>query len=157
MAMSRCWLAAAALVLAFASPAPARELAADAGDFLVAHKRLADPNFSETVLLVTRSEPGGTAGLVLNRPSRMPVARLFPDIPGLAALPDTIYLGGPVATGRVSFLIRVPAEPPESLFVMKGLYVSESASLLRALLGRASPMEGLRIFAGSAGWGASST
>lgn len=153
MAISRSWLAAAALALAFAPAAPARELAADAGDFLVAHKRLGDPNFSQTVLLVTRSEPEGTAALVLNRPSRMPVARLFPGMPELSALPDVIYLGGPVAPDRVSFLIRAPSAPPESLPVMKGLYVSESAALLRSLLARASPMEGLRIFVGSAGWG----
>jgi putative AlgH/UPF0301 family transcriptional regulator/CBS domain-containing protein len=153
MAILRSWLAAAALALAFAPTVPARELVADAGDFLVAHKRLGDPNFSGTVLLVTRSEPEGNMALVLNRPSRMPISRLFPDMPGLLAISDLIYIGGPVAPDRVSFLIRAPNAPPESMLVMKDLYVSQSAALLRSLLARPNPMEGLRIFAGSAGWG----
>ena len=145
-------LAAALLALAFACAAAARDLAADAGDFLVASKALGDPNFGETVVLVTRSEPGGTAGLVLNRPSLTPVARLFPDLPNLSSLPDTIFLGGPVAPDRISFLFRAESAPPGSIFVAKGLFAGDSASLLRTLLSRAIPMEGLRVFAGSAGW-----
>jgi len=155
MAIPGLRLAAAALALAIAPACAARELATDAGDFLVAHPRLGDPNFMQAVVLVTRSEAGGTAGLVLNRPSHVPVARLFPDMATLAGLPDTIYVGGPVAMNQVSFLFRSDGEPPESVLVMKGLYVSDSASLLRSLLARADPMEGLRVFAGSSGWGPS--
>ncbi|HSS28478.1 MAG TPA: YqgE/AlgH family protein [Usitatibacter sp.] len=146
-------LAAAIAVLAFACAADARELAADAGDFLVANKDLIDFNFAETVVLVTRSEPGGTAGLVITRPSLIPVSRLFPDMPKIASLPDMIFVGGPVAPDRVSFLFRADSAPADSRFVMKGLYLSDSETLLRSLLSRADPMQGLRIYLGSAGWG----
>ena len=152
MAICPSRVAAVIVTLACACTATARDLAADAGDFLVAARSLGDFNFAQTVVLVTRSEPGGTAGLVLNHPSPTPVSRLFPDMTALESLPDTIYFGGPVAPDRVSFLFRADSAPPGSVFVTKGLYAGESAALLRSLLSRPNPMEGLRIFAGSAGW-----
>ena len=36
--------------------------------FLVASRKLDDPNFRETVVLLIRYGPGGAAGLVINRP-----------------------------------------------------------------------------------------
>ena len=142
-----------ATLLAWAGNAAASELAARAGDFLVAHEGLPDPNFGESVVLVVRSEDGGTAGLIVNRPTRMPIAKLFPDLEPLASLPDTVFFGGPVALNQISFLVRADRAPHDSVEVVHGVFVSESATLLRELLSRPKPTEGLRIYAGSAGWG----
>ena len=142
-----------ATFLAWAGNGAAAEIPARAGDFLVAHAGLADPNFGDSVILVVRSEEGGTAGLIVNRPTRMPIAKLFPDMDALASLPDTVYFGGPVALYQISFIVRAEAAPHDSMEVAHGIYVSESATLLRELLSRPNPTEGLRVYAGSAGWG----
>jgi len=150
MARFGVWLAAFAF--AFSPLAGARSLAAETGELLVSRANLPDPNFADSVVLVTLGESAGTAGLILNRPTHVPVATLFPDMGKLASLPDTIWYGGPVAVQQIVFLVRADKPPRDSLEVMRGLYLSESADLLRELLGRAKPTEGLRIYAGSAGW-----
>jgi putative transcriptional regulator len=139
-------------MLAFAAAAGARELAAGTGEILVARANLPDANFADSVVLVTHGESAGTAGLIVNHPTRVPVASLFPDMAKLAALPDTIWYGGPVAVHQVVFLVRADKQPHDSLRVMRGVYLSQSEELLRELLARANPTEGLRIYAGSAGW-----
>ncbi len=142
-----------ALAFAWAGNAAPAEVAARAGEFLVSRADMPDPNFGDSVVLVVKSEEGGgTAGLIVNRPTRMPIAKLFPDLQSLAKLPDTVYFGGPVALNQIAFLVRADKAPGDSIEVARGVYVSESATLLRELLSRANPTEGLRIYAGSAGW-----
>ena len=46
-----------------------------AGRFLVADAKLRDPNFVETVVLLLRYDEEGSMGVVMNRPSRIPVSR----------------------------------------------------------------------------------
>src|SRR5437660_5890103 len=79
------WIAAAAALLDDgARPAPAQSTqthALAAGKFLVASRDLLDPNFAETVVLLVHYEEDGVVGLIINRRTRIPVARLFPDLP----------------------------------------------------------------------------
>jgi len=93
------------------------------------------------------------AGLIINRPTRILVSELFPDVKRLAQLDDKVYFGGPVQIETVSFLFRAETLPEEAIQVLDGVYLSTNAELLRKLLGREKPMEGLRIFIGYSGWG----
>jgi putative transcriptional regulator len=68
------WLLVLALV---ASP-----VFADHGILLVAKPTLVDPNFKETVLIVTRAQDGSTVGVILNRPLATHLADLAPSWPG---------------------------------------------------------------------------
>ena len=119
---------------------------------LVARAGLHDPNFKDSVVLVTNNLGAGPAGLIINRPTRIAVARLFPDIEALAALGDKVYFGGPVAVGSVWFLFRAASPPKHATQVLEGTYISADVELLRTLLHRDKPMEGLRIFMGISGW-----
>ena len=49
-------------------------------------------------------------------------------------------------------MFRAAVPPPEAIEVLEGVYMSSSSELLRELLGRENPVEGLRVFAGHAGW-----
>ena len=121
---------------------------------LVARAELPDPNFRGSVVLVMNNIGPAPAGMIVNRPTKIPLSRLFPDIEGLAQLPDRVYFGGPVELGAVSFLFRADAPPPEhATKVLEGLYLSTDRDLLRKLLARDNPTEGLRIFIGYSGWG----
>ena len=93
------------------------------------------------------------AGLIINRPTRVAVASLFPDVERLAQMDDKVYFGGPVQIEAVSFLFRAETPPKEAIQVIDGVYLSTNAELLQKLLGREKPMEGLRIFIGYSGWG----
>ena len=134
--------------------------AADAGDgtgsaiLLVARDDLPDPNFGKAVVLVMNNLGPAPAGIILNRPTKIPVAKLFPDDERLARLDARLYFGGPVDLRSVSFLFRASAPPDNAVEVLDGVYLSRDPDLLRTLLARARPMEGLRIFVGYAGWGA---
>src|SRR4051794_18149659 len=68
-----------------------------AGRLLVATPGLVDPNFSRTVVLLLAHSDEGALGVVLNRPGGLSVAEVLPPWAPLAALPDQVFVGGPVS------------------------------------------------------------
>ena len=119
---------------------------------LVARGELRDPNFADSVVLVLNNLGPAPIGLVVNRPTEIPVARLFPDVKRLAPLHDKVYFGGPVDLESVWFLFRATKPPEHAILAVGGIYLSSSRDLLEQLLGREKPMDGLRIFIGHSGW-----
>jgi putative transcriptional regulator len=119
---------------------------------LVAKAELQDPNFKGSVVLVMNNIGPAPVGIIVNRPTRLAVARLFPDLERLASLDDKVYFGGPVELATLSFLVRADAAPEHATEVLPGAYLSTDRQLLRQLLGREQPMAGLRIFIGYSGW-----
>lgn len=141
-------------VLAAASCALLAGAASDATTLLIVPRSdLPDPNFKDSVVLVMNNLGPAPAGLIVNRPTRVTVAQLFPDVPKLAQSSAKVYFGGPVDIAAVSFLVRATSPPGHAVRVLEGLYLSTDGDLLRKLLARDQPMEGLRIFVGYAGWG----
>jgi len=120
---------------------------------LAARAELPDPNFKDAVVLVMNNVAPAPAGLIINRPTRIAVSSLFPDLERLAKLDDKVYFGGPVELESVSFLFRADTPPEDATQVLEDVYLSTNGALLRKLLGRERPMEGLRIFIGYSGWG----
>lgn len=119
---------------------------------LVARARLPDPNFADSVVLVMNNLGPAPVGIIINRPTPVTVAQLFPDLKALAPLHDKVYFGGPVDLETVWFLFRADAPPPHAIPTCAGVYLSADRDLLLELLRREKPMEGLRIFIGHAGW-----
>ena len=119
---------------------------------LVARAELADSNYKDSVVLVMNNIGPAPAGVIINRPTRIAVSRLFPDLERLAQLDDKLYFGGPVETALVSFLFRADTPPEHATQVLDGVHFSTNGELLRKLLGRDKPMDGLRIFIGHSGW-----
>jgi putative transcriptional regulator len=114
---------------------------------------LPDPFFGDSLVLVLNNLGPAPVGVVINRPTPLPVARLFPDLKHLAGLPDHVYFGGPVEFGSVWFLFRATKPPAHAVPACAGVYLSANRELLQQLLARDRPTEGLRIFMGHAGWG----
>ncbi|MGW8302172.1 MAG: YqgE/AlgH family protein [Desulfobacterales bacterium] len=133
------------------SPGPREELAK--GKFLIASRRLQDPNFRETVVLLIDYGLHGAMGLVINRPSAVKLATVFPDIKELKQRTDTIYVGGPVSVHTMLLLIRSPKMPEGADEVTPGVYISSSWKVLEDLMKKkATKDERFRLFAGYAGW-----
>lgn len=119
---------------------------------LVAQGVVADPNFGGSIVVVMNNLGPAPVGIIINRPMPLPVARFFPKLKRLAQAQDKLYFGGPVEFGTVWYLFRAKTAPASAIRVCDGVYVSSDEKLLRELLGRPKPMEGLRIFVGHAGW-----
>lgn len=107
------------------------------GRLLVATPIIADPNFERTVVLVLAHGEEGVLGVVLNRPSATDAAELVPGWGERAAPPALMFLGGPVAPNAVI-----------------GLHRGGAVDLNMAPEDTEDPPGSLRLFAGSAGWGA---
>jgi putative transcriptional regulator len=122
------------------------------GKFLVADRRLMDPNFRETVVLLIRYGPDGAMGLVINRPVQLKLSTVLPDIKELDRRKETLYLGGPVEPTRILLLVRSANPPEASMPVFGDVYLSSSQKVLQRLIKKPVKEERFRIYAGYAGW-----
>ena len=128
--------------------------AADESILLVARKGMRDPNFQQSVLLLTSHGRQGAIGVILNRPMQTGLNHLFPGNPALSKGQDRLYFGGPVSRNTLVFIYRAPLKANETLHVVDDIYMSMSAEILAGLLRRETPTRDLRVFRGYAGWAA---
>lgn len=123
------------------------------GRLLVALPALRDPNFDRTVLLVLEHTSDGAMALVVNRPSDTPVGDPLPAWDAAAVEPSVVFVGGPVGTDAAIGLARSPRPGPGTgwapLFDQLG-----TVDLHGEPADVDAPLEGVRIFAGHAGWSA---
>lgn len=126
------------------------------GKLLVATPNLGDPNFERTVVLVLEHGDEGGLGVVLNRPSELDLAEPLPEWARAGAHPSVVFIGGPVAPSAAVCLARVTATGPGAADADGWLPLLGPVGTLD--LDRdpdeAIPrLEGIRVFAGYAGWG----
>ena len=121
------WLVAA--LIALSPDAPNAVL-------LVAKPGMPDPNFRETVVLVTQAPDGSTVGVILNRPTERKHE----------ASGETVYAGGPVMREVLVALFRAEREPQAAFPVLPGVYLSMHPENIKG------PARERRLFAGFAGW-----
>jgi putative transcriptional regulator len=125
-----------------------------AGMLLVATPELLDPNFADTVVLMLDVDEGGALGVVLNRPTAVPVADVLDPWGELVAEPEVLFQGGPVSTeGALGVgLLRDLADAPVGFREVDGpLGLVDLDTPVELVTGS---LAGMRIFAGYAGWGA---
>lgn len=136
-------------------PPPLPPLPPAGGRLLVATPLLADPNFVRTVVYLLEHDDSGTVGVVVNRPSRTPVAQVLPSWHDVVCTPAVVFGGGPVqpdgalCLGRVSD--RFERETPGLRRVVDGVC---TVDLDGDAAGVASATDRLRVFAGHSGWSA---
>lgn len=125
-----------------------------AGRLLVATPKLEDPNFARSVVLLLDHDDDGALGVIISRPTTVPVAEVLPGWSALVTGPDVLFSGGPVATDSalaVAVLDGYDEEPVgwRPLYPGAGLVdLDAPPELLEGMLA------GMRVFAGYAGWGA---
>lgn len=127
------------------------------GRLLVAAPDLVDPSFVDSVVLLIEHNHEGAVGVVLTRPSMVPLETVLDGWDAVATQPEVLFRGGPVGTDGALALGRIasPADPPVGWRPISGL------GGLLGLVDLDGPSEqvgtqvrDLRVFAGYAGWGA---
>jgi len=132
---------AALLALCLVMPAWAQVEPAN-GILLVAKPGLVDPNFRQTVVLVTQAADASTVGVILNRPT----ARKHEQTG------EVVYSGGPVMREVLVALFHSESAPAGSVFhVLKDVYLSMDPRNIE-MLQQQQRGERYRLFAGFAGW-----
>jgi putative transcriptional regulator len=123
------------------------------GRLLVAAPHLLDPNFLRTVVLICRHDADGALGLVLNRPSDVPVGDHLPGWTEPLATPEVVFVGGPVQPEMaIGFAERRSGTlPPGWSDVADDLGLVDLAGPPGTSVG---DLDALRVFAGYAGWSA---
>jgi putative transcriptional regulator len=137
---------------------PARDPLPDVspGTLLVAAPGLLDPNFRRTVVYVIEHRGRGTLGVVLNRPSEVPVHEVAPSWARLSSRPDAVFVGGPVEARTALCLatLRTGHDPAavHGLVAVRGPVALVDLDTDPDVL--APRLRGLRVFAGYSGWDA---
>ncbi|WP_280264347.1 YqgE/AlgH family protein [Nocardia wallacei] len=124
------------------------------GTLLVSATDLTEPSFRRTVVYIVEHNDAGSLGVVINRPSETAVQDVLPRWAELAAHPRALYIGGPVKRDAALCLAT-----------MKVGTAADRAAGLRRVDGRVALLdldsdpevveplvEGIRVFAGYAGW-----
>ncbi len=124
------------------------------GALLVATPELDSPTFSRTVIYLVSHSPGGSLGVVLNRPSETPVHNVLPQWNDLAARSQVVFVGGPMR--------------PDAAMCVGVVQASRRGDRLDGVAPIAGPvclvdvdadpdelapsLRGIRLFGGHAGW-----
>ena len=122
------------------------------GSLLVAERRLPDPNFARSVVLLLAYGDGGAMGIIVDRPTRVRLATVLPEIDALRERPDTVWVGGPVLRDALLVLVRERTPPKGGERIFDDVHLFASRDAVRRVLARGVPRERLRAFAGHAGW-----
>jgi putative transcriptional regulator len=127
-----------------------------AGKLLVAAPSLLDPNFARSVVLILDFNDEGALGVVLDRPTPLPVAELLPGWDVVATEPAVIHDGGPVGRTSAICLAQGPRSMP-GFAPLPGVDPGTGAALGTLDLtveaeDIAGQLDGMRVFNGYAGW-----
>lgn len=143
-------LAIAALVFGWVSPAIWAQPAAN-GVFLVAQPTLNEATFRRTVILITQLPAAGPMGVIINRPLKVSLREALPKHDSIAALPQPLFFGGPVAQRNLMFLVRTDAPPPHAIAILNDVYLLGDADWVDGAL-RDGRLSDVRVYAGHSGW-----
>lgn len=118
---------------------------------LVATPQLHDPLYGETILIAKPLKSGQHLGFILNRPTKVSLADLFPEHKPSRSVQDPVYLGGPSELSMVFALVADHDSPGHgSLQLAPDLYLAVAAKAVDHVIETAS--DHARFFAGAVVW-----
>ena len=98
----------AAFFLASAAAAPGDTV------LLVAKRQFEDPVYGATIVLAKPVQGGGHVGFIVNRPTKMSLAQLFPEHEASKKVADPLFLGGTVDMNLVFALVETHGSRKDS-------------------------------------------
>ena len=101
-----------------------------------------------SVILLIHCDRDGAIGLMLNRPSKVPLADVMPELKN-AKVP--VFAGGPVTIG-VRALLKSAAKPDQAAKLFADVSAISTKSVLEKLIAAQTPASMFRVYAGYTGW-----
>jgi len=98
----------AVFFLASATAAPGEPM------LLVAKRSFEDPVYGATIVLAKPVQGGGHVGFIVNRPTKMSLAQLFPEHEASKKVADPLFLGGTVDMNLVFALVETHGSRKDS-------------------------------------------
>ena len=120
------------------------------GQLLVAAPSLLDNNFYRSVIFVLEHNQDGAIGVVLNRPSELPVSTAIEGWADQATEPPVVFLGGPVSPSSVIALASYHLENADDHW--NQILGSIGTVDLELAPEEVPGVNAVRMFAGYAGW-----
>ena len=120
--------------------------------FLIARDQIHDPRFRDRVILLIQHDEQGSAGLVVNRSSRLPLESVLAKESQLPAKNKTLSYGGPVEPKTLLALVKVRSHPPEPADnVLDKVYIT-GVGILDGWPDYQREVVDFRAFVGYTGW-----
>ncbi|MCH2186911.1 YqgE/AlgH family protein, partial [Myxococcota bacterium] len=104
-------------------------------------------------VLLLEHTPQGALGLMINRPTEISLHEALPATRQWIERGDRLFLGGPVETQLIAFLMRAETQPPHSKRVFANVYASGDSEALIAALEESIGPNHFRAYLGYSGWG----
>jgi putative transcriptional regulator len=120
-----------------------------AGVFLYAAPETGFSSFTESVVLLVEHGREGSLGLIVNRPTPIPVREVLKD---LGPLDLALYFGGPVQPDVAVALVRSLRLVPGAVRVLPDVYFCPNLERIDPTARTPDAASRLRIYAGYAGW-----
>ncbi len=121
--------------------------------YLVARPSILDPLFAKSVVLMLplTGEPL-VVGLILNKPTHIPLAKLFPGSRPLKERTDTAYMGGPVDPDTAALVFHSPRPFDQAMPLYDDVYVTFDLKFITSRLKDPKQTGDVRLFLGRAQW-----
>ena len=117
------------------------------GVYLVAKRKLHGTSFQQAVILITHYSEKEVMGFTINRPTKLPLTQLFPDVGPLKQNTDLLFLGGPVHPKKIFVLVRTKKPNENMRHIIDDVYFSTVKDAF------SQPSQNIaRTFAGYSGW-----
>jgi len=128
-----------------------------ANQFLIAMPAMSDPNFSQTVTFLFEHNAEGAMGIIINRPTRMPLGDVFDQLKlpceNVKLIGQQVLQGGPVQPEQGFVIHPAGGDWEYSVQVSEQIHVTTSRDILAAMARGEGPDSAL-VALGYAGWGA---
>src|ERR1035438_2938627 len=93
--------------------------------FLVARTSILDPFFERSVVLIVPLQGEALiVGLVVNKPTQLPLLKIFPRSPTLKNRSENAYLGGPVDMAVPALAFHSQKPPKQAIPLFDDVYLS---------------------------------
>jgi len=117
--------------------------------FLIARPGMPDPNFRETVVLITQSENTESIGVIINRPTHHSLAELLPG-ERFHRFTDPVFFGGPVNLNGLFAVFHADKPPGTAITLLPDLHLALHPDTVDTLI--RNPPVAIRFFTGFASW-----
>ncbi|HET7214255.1 MAG TPA: YqgE/AlgH family protein [Terriglobia bacterium] len=133
--------------------APAAEKNKEQIDLLIARNEIQDPYFRHSVvLMLPETQTQLVVGLIINKPTRLTVGKLFPDTPELRGQAEPVYFGGPVDVRTPSIVFQSSSAPKDAIRLYGDVYLTFDSDLITKALQGPQSGSRARLFLGRAQW-----